>query len=97
VLHTDAYPEIGLISSSIKKQEADYLVIGQLTLHGHTREIAFNVRKEESSRYVVDVNLHLPDFGITPFSALLGAIRIKPDILVHIEIPAEYLPETAAA
>jgi len=97
VLQTEAYPEIVLVSSSVQKQETDYLVAGQLTVHGHTREISFNVRKENRSWYVVDVSLHLPDFGITPFSALFGAIRIKPDILVHIEIPAEHVPEKAVA
>jgi len=97
VLQTDTFPEILLISSAIKKQGADYLVAGRLVMHGQTREISFNVRKENQSRYVVDFNLHLPDFGITPFSALFGAIRIKPDVLVHIEIPAEYVPEDALA
>ncbi len=93
VLQTEAYPEIVLTSSSIKKKEADYLVTGRLVLHGQTRDISFVVRKEDKSRYIVDVGLHLPDFGITPFSALFGAIRIKPDILIHIEIPAEYVQE----
>lgn len=97
VLHTEAYPEIVLTSSSVKKREADYLIAGQLTLHGHTREISFTVRKEKSRCFVVDVSLLLPDFGITPFSALFGAIRIRPDILVHIEIPAEDVPEQALA
>ena len=97
VLQTETYPEIVLSSLSVKKQQADYLVTGQLVVHGQTREISFSVSKENKSRYVVDVSLHLPDFGITPFSALFGTIRIKPDVLVHIEIPAEHVPEEALA
>jgi hypothetical protein len=97
VLHTDVYPEILLLSSSVKKQEADYLVTGQLVLHGQMREISFVVMKENERQYVSDVSLHLPDFGIKPFSALFGAIRIKPDILIHIVIPAEHVPEEALA
>ena len=97
VLHTDKYPEILLLSSSVKKQGADYLVTGQLVLHGRTREISFVVRREDKRQYVADVSLHLPDFGITPYSTLFGAIRIKPDILIHIEIPAEHVPEEALA
>lgn len=93
VLHTDIYPEILLYSLSVKKQEVDYIITGQLILHGQTREISFVVRKENERQYVSDVSLHLPDFGITPFSALFGAIRIKPDILIHIVIPAEHVPE----
>ncbi len=97
VLQTETYPEILLLSSSVKSQEADYFVAGELVLRGLTRELSFVVRKENESQHVVDVSLHLPDFGIKPFSALFGAIRIKPDILVHIEIPANLVPKEALA
>jgi len=96
VLHTDLYPEILLLSSVVNKQESDYLVTGQLVLHGQTREISFVVRKENKRQYVADVSLHLPDFGIAPYSTLFGAIRIKPDILIHIVIPAEHVPDEAS-
>ena len=97
VLHTDLYPEIVLISSAVSKQDSDYLVTGKLVLHGQTREISFVVRKEDKRQYVADVCLHLPDFGIVPFSTLFGAIRIKPDVLIHIVIPAEHVPDEALA
>ena len=97
VLHTDLYPEIVLLASSVKKKEAAYLVTGRLVLHGQTQEISFVVRKENEKQYVSDVCLHLPDFGITPFSTLFGAIRIKPDILIRIVIPAEHVPDEALA
>ena len=93
VLHTESHPDILLLSSSVRKEEENYLVKASLTLSGRTQEISFGVRKEDSKRYVADVRLHLPDFGIKPFSALLGAIRIKPDILVHIEIPTGSMSE----
>jgi hypothetical protein len=95
VLHTETYPEIVLLSSSVNKQETDYLVTGQLGLYGQTREISLVVRREDKRQYVADVCLHLPDFGITPFSTLFGAIRIRPDILIHIAIPAEHVPDEA--
>lgn len=95
VLQAEIYPDIVLISSSVKKQEADYLVTGQLFMHGQTREISFGVRKDSNSRFVAGVSLHLSDFGIAPFSALFGTIRIRPDVLVHIEIPAAQVPEEA--
>jgi hypothetical protein len=97
VLHTETYPEIVLISSAVSKQESDYLVTGKLGLHGQTREISFVVREEDNKQYVADVCLHLPDFGIVPFSTLFGAIRIKPDVLIHIVIPAEHVPDDALA
>lgn len=98
VLHTETYPDIILLSSSVRKEEEkNYLVKAALTLSGRKQEISFGVRKEDSKRYIADVKLHLPDFGITPFSALLGAIRIKPDILVQIEIPTDSISEEPLA
>ena len=88
VLHTDKYPDSILLSSSVKKEGENYLAKADLTLSGRTQEISFEVRREDSKHYVADVRLLLPDFGIKPFSALLGAIKIRPDILIHIEIPA---------
>ena len=93
VLHTDKYPDSILLSSSVKKEGENYLVKADLTLAGRTQEMSFEVRKEDDKRYIADVRLHLPDFGIKPFSALLGAIKIRPDILIHIEIPADDFAE----
>jgi hypothetical protein len=93
VLHTDKYPDSILFSSSVKKEGENYVVKADLTLSGRKQEISFDVRKEDSKHYAADVRLHLPDFGIKPFSALLGAIKIQPDILVHIEIPTDGIPE----
>jgi hypothetical protein len=93
VLHTDKYPDSVLLSSSVKKEGENYLVKSDLTVAGRKREISFDVRNEDGKKYVADVLLHLPDFGIKPFSALFGAIKIKPDILVHIEIPTDRISE----
>jgi hypothetical protein len=97
VLHTDKYPDSKLFSSSVKKEGENYLVKADLILAGRKQEISFDVRKEDNKQYVAEVRLRLPDFGIKPFSALLGAIKIKPDILVHIEIPADRLSEEELA
>ena len=97
VLHTDKYPDSILLSSSVKKEGENYLVNADITLTGRRQEISFEVRKEDRKLYAADVRLHLPDFGIKPFSALLGAIKIKPDILVYIEIPTDSISEELLA
>jgi hypothetical protein len=97
VLHAEKYPDSILLSSSVGKEEENFLVKAALNLSGRKQEISFAVRKEDSKCYVADVRLHLPDFGIKPFSAFLGAMKIKPDILVHIEIPTDSISEEALA
>jgi hypothetical protein len=86
VLETGTFKDIFFDSSSVTKEDSSYNVKAALTLHGRTREISLAVRKEDNY-YVADFRLHLPDFGIKPFSALFGTLKIKPDILVRVMIP----------
>ncbi len=91
VLDTNNYKYILLASSSVTKDDSAYFIKAVLTLHGTEKEISFAV-KEEGKYYVADVPLHLPDYGIRPFSALLGTIRLKPDILIRVRIPRTPAP-----
>jgi hypothetical protein len=86
VLGTDTYKDILLKSSSVTRENSTYLVKAALALHGITRDITFDV-KPVAKQYVADVRLSLPDFGIKPFAALFGAIRIRPGILIRVMIP----------
>ncbi len=88
VLHAEAYPKITFSSLSVQEEDSTHLVTGILSLHGIDKEITFTVRSQENY-YVADACLHMPDFGIKPFSALFGAVRIKPDILIRVMLPAE--------
>jgi polyisoprenoid-binding protein YceI len=88
VLNADIYREIILTSSSVTKEDSSYLVKGTLTVHGVTRDITFTVR-EEGGFYIADVKLNLPDFGIRPFSAMFGMIKIRPDVLVRVLAPKD--------
>jgi hypothetical protein len=38
---------------------------------------------------VVELKLHQPDFGIKPFSAALGALRVKPDVMIRVSVPRQ--------
>ncbi len=90
VLEAGKYEEIRFVSSNIGKKEPGYQVEGELVLHSATRRISFAASKEEAY-YVSDVRLHLPDFGIKPFSAAWGTMRVKPDVLVRVRLPAAEL------
>jgi polyisoprenoid-binding protein YceI len=86
VLQTHAHKDIILKSSSVTPENSTYLVEGALTLHGITRDITFKITPI-AGKYVTDVQLRLPDFGIKPFSALFGAVKIRPGILIRVMIP----------
>ncbi len=84
VLHVSRHPDI-TFEAALEGAPSDALS-GELTLHGRTRTIRVNVRAEPTL-WVGEVTLHQPDFSITPYSAMLGTLRIQPDVRVRIEIP----------
>ncbi len=86
LLEADKYGDIVLTSSSVMREDSSYKIRGALTLHGRTKELSFSVRKE-GDYHVADVLLRLQDFGIKPFTAMLGMIKIKPDVLIRVMIP----------
>jgi hypothetical protein len=86
VLDAATYRFITFSSGSVTKEDSAYLIKGSLTLHGISREITLTARNE-GNYYVAEARLDLPEFGIKPFSALFGAIRIKPGIFIRTALP----------
>lgn len=83
VLHPSKHPEIRFESSSVDAGSGVHHVRGELTLHGTTRTVAFDVI-EHPDRYEARVPLHQPDFGIRPYKAPLGVLKVKPEVLVLV-------------
>ena len=87
VLETSRHPEVRF--SGTAQIDGDRVTVsGQLTLHGTTRSITVQGRRE-GTRWVGRTRLHQPDFGITPYSAMLGTLKIQPDVEIEIAVPAE--------
>lgn len=88
VLRARKHPEIQFESTEVVSRGDGFLVEGQLQLHGRSRAIQVDVRPE-GGRWVTEVTIHQPDFGIKPFTAALGALKIKPDVRVRVSVPRE--------
>ncbi len=88
VLNAATFKSASFSSTSVARENSSYRVNGILFLHGKNREIQFTVGKEGNC-HVTEVRLHLPDFGIKPFSALFGAMKVKPDVLIQITVPVK--------
>lgn len=82
VLHVGRHPEIRFTAKA-SGSELD----GTLTLAGRSKSLRIPFRTEGNLR-VAEVTLHQPDFGIAPYSAMLGTLKIKPDVRVRVELPA---------
>lgn len=87
VLHSKKFGEIRFSLDAHREAGDGYQVKGDLTLHGTTKSIVADVKRQGDS-WVAEAIIHQPDFGIKPYSAMLGTLKIKPDLKVQLTIPA---------
>lgn len=78
VLEAGKFPLVRFQSTRITPTE----VIGQLTLHGVTREI----RCTRAADGRVEARLDQRDFGIKPYSAMFGTLKVKPEVVVSVRL-----------
>ena len=83
VLHADRFPTINFRSTQLGPKE----IKGSLTLCGKTREVRGD-RWEREWGVEAKFTIAQPDFGIVPYSAMLGAIRVKPEVVVVVRLGA---------
>ncbi len=88
VLHVKKHPEIRFTSTSVEEDASGtgYRVRGRLTLAGQTHEIAF-VSRTDGEGQVAEIKLDQPTWGIKPYSAMLGTLKIKPEVIVRVALP----------
>ncbi|HVN85192.1 MAG TPA: YceI family protein [Candidatus Binatia bacterium] len=87
VLDARAFPDIRFISSGATEQKAAYAVKGMLTIRDQSRRITVKIRRD-GSRYVAHANVHQPDFGIEPYRALFGTLKVQADVTVQVVVSA---------
>lgn len=80
------YPKIQFRSVSVVRNGARARIEGDLTLHGVTKPISLDAH-DDGERWNAKVVLDQREYGIKPFSAMLGALKIKPNVEVSISVP----------
>lgn len=81
VLHVQRYPETHFEADL--NDVRDGVVTGELELHGEERAVRARVA-EESGGVRVSVDVHQPDFGIKPYSAMFGTLRVREDVVIEV-------------
>lgn len=85
-LGTQKHPTIKFRSTSVVRDGDQAKIEGDLTLNGVTNPISANAR-DEGGRWNAEVTLDQRKFNIKPFSAMLGALKVKPEVKVTISVP----------
>ena len=86
VLHPSKYPTINFRSSNIQEKDGVYHVKGELTLHGVTRPIEFDAKTTTGKDLKGRVTISQKDFGIKPYKALLGTIKVKNEVDIAFDV-----------
>ena len=86
VLAARRFPTIEFRSTRVVRDGDRARIDGALTLHGATRTLAVDA-VADADAWRAEVRLDQRDFGIKPFSAMLGTLRVRADVLVAIRVP----------
>lgn len=93
VLHASQYPEVTFVSSTVNETASGSLQIsGTLSLHGTQQAMTIKTR-ENQGRQIAELTLHQPDFGITPYKAMMGTLKVKADVRVQLSVPVLSAPQ----
>jgi len=86
VLESEEYPDIEFESTAIEETGEGWHVVGELDLHGERREIELDVARR-GDRAHAETTFDQTDFGIEPYSAMLGSLEVHPEVVVAVEAP----------
>lgn len=85
----DRHPEVVFGSTSVRRTESGYLVQGALTIAGTTRSLAMPVTVADagaSMALMATAPVVQSEFGVTPYSAFAGALRVRDLVEVRLDL-----------
>jgi polyisoprenoid-binding protein YceI len=77
---------IAFESTSIDGVPARMVVAGDLTVAGATRRAAFIATSDEAGRVTGSLALRQTEWGITPYRALMGALKVRDEVEVRVDL-----------
>jgi polyisoprenoid-binding protein YceI len=85
VLGAGRFPEIRFTADAIERTGDGYRLSGQLQIHGKVRAHVIDLRTEDlgdSWRMSAETTLRQSDYGVKPYSLLMGSVRVADDVTV---------------
>jgi YceI-like domain len=77
--------DITFRSTSVEVEGSRVHAVGELTLAGETRPIAVDLTLGDAGELSGSVLLKQTDWGMKPYSALFGTLKVKDEVLVVFE------------
>jgi hypothetical protein len=93
VLDVGKYPTLSFRSTKIDDRDPNHwTVTGDLTLHGQTHPIEFQVLRVDARHFNGSATIRQTAFGITPIQVAGGTVSVKDDVNVEFEIALRSSP-----
>jgi polyisoprenoid-binding protein YceI len=86
ILHPAEHPSITFTSTEIAGTPESFTVTGNLTIMGTTRPVTFEGSQGSDGRVQGSATVVQSEWGIKPYSALAGALRLADEIRVEFEL-----------
>lgn len=86
ILDVGRYPKILFESTTLQRDGDGFIATGTLVLHG-VEQMVTGLARRVGQSLVCELELDQTHFGITPFRALFGALKIQPQVLVKLTFP----------
>jgi polyisoprenoid-binding protein YceI len=86
VLTADRHPEASFSATDFQPAGDGGVISGTLTLAGRSRPLRLEVTSPAADEYRATTSITQTDFGIKPYSAFLGSLRVRDAVSVQVEI-----------
>lgn len=99
VLGADRYPEASFTASGFEAgpDGSGGVVAGSLTLAGQSRPLRLAVTEAGPGRYRATTTVRHTDFGIKPYSAFLGSLKVADVVQVEVDLDLSDVAQQEAA
>lgn len=84
-LDSRRFPRICFTADAVERTDGGYRLAGALQIHGKTRERVIDVATDDlgdSWRMSGQATVRQSDFGVKPYSLLMGALKVADDVTV---------------
>jgi polyisoprenoid-binding protein YceI len=85
VLDVARYPRISYHSITIERRPADWLIRGELEMHGTILPVMATATRE-GDRYRGTASVRQSDFGIVPVSRWAGLARVRDEVQIEFDV-----------
>lgn len=89
ILDSAKYPMITFRSTRVSGTSESFTVDGELTIRGTTHTVTANGSAGADSQVRATATVSQSRWGIKPYSAFLGALKVADDVVIEVEVTLE--------